>query len=123
MSAQTNAVAVSMSQPGARRPSAAIRATTVRMPSKRRGGIGLAKPHDVLGYGVADMVTIGGFTPVQALRSVTSLAARACGIGASKGRVAPGLDADLLAVNGDPLADPTALHAVTAVFRAGRRVR
>jgi len=87
------------------------------------GGIGLAKPHDVLGYGVADMVTIGGFTPVQALRSVTSLAARACGIGASKGRVAPGLDADLLAVNGDPLADPTALHAVTAVFRAGRRVR
>jgi imidazolonepropionase-like amidohydrolase len=86
-------------------------------------GIGLAKPHDVLGYGVADMITIGGFTHVQALRAVTSVAAQACRIGARKGRIAPGFDADLLAVHGNPLTDIAALRAVRAVFRAGRRVR
>ena len=86
-------------------------------------GIGLAKPHDVLGYGVADMITIGGFNHVQALRAVTSVAAQACRIGARKGRIAPGFDADLLAVHGNPLTDIAALRAVRAVFRAGRRVR
>jgi imidazolonepropionase-like amidohydrolase len=61
--------------------------------------------------------------PVDTLRSVTSLAARACGLGDRKGRIAPGFDADLLAVAGDPLTDPAALTAVSAVFRAGVRVR
>jgi len=77
----------------------------------------------VLGYGVADMITIGGFTHVQALRAVTSGAAQACRIGVRKGRIAPGFDADLLAVHGNPLTDIAALRAVRAVFRAGRRVR
>ena len=86
-------------------------------------GIGAAKPHDVLPYGVADMVTIGGFTPVQALRAATSITARACRLDQRKGRIAPGLDADLLAVNGDPLTDITALRNVAAVYRAGLRVR
>ena len=39
------------------------------------------------------MVTIGGFPPVQALRSVTSIAAQACGVAVTKGRIAPGHDA------------------------------
>jgi imidazolonepropionase-like amidohydrolase len=86
-------------------------------------GIGAAKPHDVLPYGVADMVTIGGFPPVQALRSVTSIAAQACGVAVTKGRIAPGHDADLLAVHGNPLTDLTALRNTAAVYRAGRRVR
>jgi len=86
-------------------------------------GIGTAKPHDVLPYGVADMVTIGGFPPVQALRSVTSIAAQACGVAVTKGRIAPGHDADLLAVHGNPLTDLTALRNTAAVYRAGRRVR
>jgi len=59
--------------------------------------------------------------PVEALRSVTSLAAQACGLGDRKGRIAPGYDADLLAVAGDPLTDLTTLTAVRAVFRAGSR--
>jgi imidazolonepropionase-like amidohydrolase len=41
----------------------------------------------------------------------------------SKGRIAPGYDADLLAVAGDPLINPAALREVVAVFRAGQRVR
>jgi imidazolonepropionase-like amidohydrolase len=50
------------------------------------------------------------------------LAAESCGVGHRKGRVAPGFDADLFAVHGDPTADLAALTAVAAVFRAGIRV-
>ena len=86
-------------------------------------GIAPTKPADVLPYGPAMMTTLLGDPPVEALRAVTSLAARACRLGDTKGRVAPGYDADLLAVEGDPLTDPAALTAVRAVFRAGVRVR
>jgi len=44
-------------------------------------------------------------------------------VGDRKGRIAPGYDADLPAVAGDPLIDPTVLRGVVAVFRAGHRVR
>jgi imidazolonepropionase-like amidohydrolase len=85
-------------------------------------GIGPHKPHDVLpwGPGLASMI---GFTGAEALRAVTSIAADACRVGDRKGRIAPGYDADLLAVAGDPLINPAALREVVAVFRAGQRVR
>jgi imidazolonepropionase-like amidohydrolase len=51
------------------------------------------------------------------------VAADACRVGDRKGRIVPGYDADLLAVAGDPLADPNAVGEVVAVFRAGHRVR
>lgn len=85
-------------------------------------GIREAKPHGVLPYGVAALVERSGFTPVEALRAATSLAAEACGVGDRKGRVAPGYAADLLAVDGNPLTDITALTRVRAVFRAGTRI-
>jgi imidazolonepropionase-like amidohydrolase len=85
-------------------------------------GIGPHKPHDVLpwGPGLASMI---GFTGAEALRAVTSIAADACRVGDRKGRIAPGYDADLLAVAGDPLINPAAVREVVAVFRAGQRVR
>jgi imidazolonepropionase-like amidohydrolase len=86
-------------------------------------GVGPPKPHDVLPCGVAGLAAIGGYSPIEALRAATSAAARACGVGARKGRIAPGFDADLLAVDGDPLTDLAALRAVKAVFRSGRQVR
>jgi imidazolonepropionase-like amidohydrolase len=58
-----------------------------------------------------------------ALRAVNSVAAEPCGLGNRKGRIAQGYDADLLAVRGDPLTDPTDLRNVAAVFRAGKPVR
>ncbi|SNT34383.1 metal-dependent hydrolase family protein [Actinacidiphila glaucinigra] len=85
-------------------------------------GIGLSKPHDVLPYGVGDLARLG-IAPLEALKSVTSLAARLCRVEGRKGRIAVGADADLLAVNGDPAKDPTAVLNVQAVFRAGTRVR
>src|SRR5262245_41988893 len=47
-----------------------------------------------------------GFTGAEALWAVTSVAADACRVGDRKGRIAPGYDADLLAVVSDPLTDP-----------------
>jgi imidazolonepropionase-like amidohydrolase len=86
-------------------------------------GIGPAKPHDCLAYAVVDMVNLLGYSTVEAMRSVTSGAARVCRVGDRKGRVAAGYDADLLAVDGDPFTDIAALHSVAAVFRSGVRVR
>jgi arginase len=63
-----------------------------------------------------------GFSTMDALAAATSVAAHACGVGSRKGRLAPGFDADILAVAGDPTTDVRALLDVRAVFRAGRRV-
>jgi imidazolonepropionase-like amidohydrolase len=84
-------------------------------------GIGPPKPHDVLRYAIAQTAQIA-MQPVVALRVATSTAAAACGLADRKGRLAPGFDADILAVDGNPLADLGALHNIRAVFARGTRV-
>ena len=64
-----------------------------------------------------------GLGHLYALRSATSQAAEACELADRKGRLAPGYDADIIAVRGNPLADLTSLTQVEAIFRAGVRVR
>ncbi|HEV8599177.1 MAG TPA: amidohydrolase family protein [Gemmatimonadales bacterium] len=61
----------------------------------------------------------GGQRPMDALVSATSLNARALGLGDRLGAIAPGLAADLIAVEGDPAADITALRRVRFVMKAG----
>lgn len=85
-------------------------------------GIAPVKPHDALRYAVPQLGQLG-FTPVEALRTVTSVAAEVCGLATTKGRLAPGFDADIVAVDGDPLADPTAIHHIRAVYARGIQVR
>ena len=51
-----------------------------------------------------------GMTPAAALRAATADAARVLGRAADLGRIAPGFTADLVAVDGDPLADVSALR-------------
>jgi imidazolonepropionase-like amidohydrolase len=85
-------------------------------------GISMVKPHDVLGRAIGQLAGLGP-TPAEALRAATSVAADVCGLGQRKGRLAPGFDADVLAVDGDPLADPAALHQIRAVFVRGQRIR
>lgn len=63
-----------------------------------------------------------GFTSAEAFRAVTSLPVGVLGLGHRKGRIAPGYDADILAVDGDPLADPAALHQIRAVYARGTAV-
>ena len=81
-------------------------------------GIAPIKPHDVLRQAPATLHDLG-FSPAGALQAITADAARVCGLGASKGRIAPGFDADILAVDGDPLADPGALHRIRAIYARG----
>jgi imidazolonepropionase-like amidohydrolase len=82
-------------------------------------GIAPPKPHGVLPHGLAELVT-AGLTPLDTLRAGTSTAAAVVGLGDRKGRLAPGYDADVLAVAGDPTTDPGALLNPTAVWMAGR---
>jgi imidazolonepropionase-like amidohydrolase len=62
----------------------------------------------------------GGQEPMAAIVSATSLAAESLGLQASVGRVAPGMEADLIAVEGDPSRDITALRRVAFVMKGGR---
>ncbi|MER6079251.1 amidohydrolase family protein [Streptomyces sp. NPDC001833] len=56
----------------------------------------------------------------QVLDMATADAADALGIGGSTGRIKPGLSADLLVVDGDPLSDLSALKKIRAVVAAGQ---
>lgn len=60
-----------------------------------------------------------GMTPMQAIRSATTLAAELMGWQGKTGAVAPGYFADIIAVRGDPLADITALEDVFFVMKGG----
>jgi imidazolonepropionase-like amidohydrolase len=81
-------------------------------------GVGSIKPHDVLRYAPA-MLRELGIGQAEVLRMMTSAAAGVIGLGHRKGRVAPGFDADILAVDGNPIADPEALHRIRAVYARG----
>jgi imidazolonepropionase-like amidohydrolase len=60
-----------------------------------------------------------GMTPMQAIQSATSVAAELLRWEKHVGAVAPGRYADLVAVDGDPLADIRALERVSAVLKGG----
>jgi imidazolonepropionase-like amidohydrolase len=60
-----------------------------------------------------------GLTPARAIRSATSDAAELLGRSKDLGRLAPGCYADLIAVQGDPLADVTQLEQVGFVMKGG----
>ena len=65
----------------------------------------------------------GGQAASDAIISATSGAAESLGLADRIGRLAPGMEADLLAVEGDPLADITALRRVAFVMKGGRVYR
>ena len=85
-------------------------------------GIGPSKPPDVVRWAVAQFQLLG-LTAAEALSTCTARAAGELGLGDRKGQLKPGYDADILAVDGDPLTDPTALHAIRAVFVRGTPIR
>jgi imidazolonepropionase-like amidohydrolase len=63
-----------------------------------------------------------GMSPAEAIRAATSDAAEALGRPDQLGRIAPGFAADIIAVDGDPLADVRQLEDVDFVMKAGRVV-
>jgi len=64
-----------------------------------------------------------GEAPMHAITAATYLNAQALGLADSIGTIAPGQVADIIATDGDPSADITALRRVTFVMRAGQIVR
>ncbi len=61
-----------------------------------------------------------GMTPMEAIQSATTVAAESLGWVGDTGMIAPGYFADIIAVDGDPLADVTELEDVTFVMKGGR---
>ena len=61
-------------------------------------------------------------TPLQAIDATTRIAAEACKISERAGAIRPGMDADLLVVDGNPLERISDLWRVRQVFTLGRAV-
>jgi imidazolonepropionase-like amidohydrolase len=76
-------------------------------------------PHHQYVGGLEYLVTLG-FQPAQVLAMATTEAAAALGLGAITGRLAPGYEADLVVVEGDPQADIAVLRDLRRVIARGR---
>ncbi len=90
----------------------------VRLVSGTDAGIAPARAHGVLPWGVLDLVA-ADYPVADALATATSGAAESCGIAGVTGRLARGLAADLLVVDGDLSREPEALLRPVAVVVRG----
>lgn len=96
-----------------------LHAAGARIVAGSDGGLGPAKPHGLL-PGTLDEYVRSGIPATAALAAATSIAADACHLTGRKGRIRPGHDADLLAVQADPTADITTLLRPETVYLAGQ---
>lgn len=114
--------------PGAR---ADLQPALDAVPRLRDAGVTLLAGTDAASPGTAhgaslhdelDLLVRAGLTPGEALTAATRAPAAAFPTIADRGRLAPGLQADLLLVEGDPEVDVTATRAIRGVWRRGRQV-
>ena len=94
-----------------------------------RGGVKIAlgtdsavAPHSEANKELALMVTKGGMSPRDALIAATKGGPDLMDLSAETGTLVPGKSADLIAVEGDPLVDPTAVQRVSYVMVEGRPI-
>jgi imidazolonepropionase-like amidohydrolase len=66
-----------------------------------------------------DRVSNAGMDPMRAMVSANSLAAEVLGMSDQIGSISPGLEADIIALDGDPLKDITAVRRVVFVMKGG----
>jgi len=95
-----------------------------------RAGVKMAFGTDVGGFPWSESIAQEfarevefGMTPMQAIQSATTRAAELLGMNGEIGVIAPGARADLMAVEGDPLADVAALGNAVFVMKAGKVYR
>ena len=79
-------------------------------------------PHDKGTRQFAEMVK-HGMTPMQAIKSATSLAAEHMGVTGDVGAIEVGHYGDLIAVRGNPLEDISVLQDISVVIKGGEIVR
>jgi len=79
-------------------------------------------PHNQANRELGLMVEKGGMTPRDALIAATKGGPDLMGLSAETGTLDPGKSADLIAVDGDPLVDPSAVTHVAFVMVAGKPI-
>jgi imidazolonepropionase-like amidohydrolase len=79
-------------------------------------------PHNQANHEVELMVTKGGMTPRDALIAATKGGPALMNLSGETGTLDPGKSADLIAVEGDPLVDPTAVQRVDYVMVEGNPI-
>jgi imidazolonepropionase-like amidohydrolase len=93
-----------------------------RFPSILKSGVrfavGTDSMHGLMAYEVETLVRFG-VSAADALIAATRSGAEACRIQSEVGTLEPGKRADLIAIDGDPLADITQLHNVALVMKDG----
>lgn len=77
--------------------------------------------HGASMHGEMELLVRAGLTPTQALAAATSVPARRFAL-SDRGRIAEGLRADLLLVDGDPAQDIRATRAIVGVWKNGHAV-
>lgn len=92
-------------------------ASKVKMPM---GTDAVAGAHGQNAREIVVRVKEGGQDPMQAIIGATSLAAESMGLDKEIGSLAPGLQADIVAVGGNPLQDIEALRRVVFVMKGGK---
>ena len=85
-------------------------------------GVSYARFND-FAYTPEVMVTGMGISPMQAIVCSTKTSAECLGIEEETGTLENGKSADVLIIDGDPLADITALHRVNTIVRGGRVIK
>ncbi|KWX68485.1 amidohydrolase family protein [Mycobacterium sp. NAZ190054] len=84
-----------------------------------------AGPQD-MGFGTlqhcVEFAVSAGMAPTHAIKAVTSVAARACGVAADVGTLEAGKLADIMVAPGDAVRDVSKLETPSAVYQGGRLV-
>ena len=83
------------------------------------GSDALAGSHGRNAEEFVERVRDAGVDPMAAMVSANSVSAEALGLGNQIGSIAPGLQADIIALDGDPLKDITAVRRVVFVMKGG----
>ncbi|HEX7294314.1 MAG TPA: amidohydrolase family protein [Pyrinomonadaceae bacterium] len=83
------------------------------------GSDALAGSHGRNAEEFIDRVNNAGMDPMRAMMAANSYAAEALGMSNQIGSIAPGLQADIIALDGDPLKDITAVRRVVFVMKGG----
>ncbi len=80
-----------------------------------------ATTHGASLHGELQLLVASGLSPAAALTAATALPARIFHL-ADRGRIAPGLRADLVLVDGDPTTDITATRSIVTIWKNGHVV-